>query len=96
MAGLTRKCPICGARIKGIVADWVLQDWQAGDHQVCTIGTGHNARSDIALAVRWQINSNLAAYTLDYDAELNLGWYGTAWIQCPQARKEISSITFPI
>lgn len=95
MAGVARICPICGERIKGIVTDWTLKDWRAGSHQVCTIGTAHNARADIVHAVRWQIESNLAAYTLDYDAELNLGWYGTAWIQCPQARETVTEITFP-
>jgi hypothetical protein len=95
MAGVTRICPLCGQRIKNIVTDWTLKDYRSSEHQVCTIGTAHNARSDISRAVRWQIASNLAAYTLDYDAKLNLGWYGTAWIQCPQAREQVGEITFP-
>jgi hypothetical protein len=95
MSGLTRICPICGERITGITTDWVLKDWKANEHQVCTIGTAHNARSGIAKAARWQIASNLAAYTLDYDVRLNLGWYGTAWIQCPQKREKVTAITFP-
>jgi hypothetical protein len=96
MAGLTRICPICGERLKGIVTDWVLKDWKTeNDHQVCTIGTAWNASDSIRQAAQFQIASNLAAYTLDYDIELNLGWYGTAWIQCPQARETVTGVTFP-
>ena len=93
--GMVRKCPICGCRLEGIKTDWILKDYRIGDHQVATIGTAHNARADIQQAAQFQIASNLAAYDLDYDAELNLGFQGTAWVQCPMAREEITRITFP-
>jgi len=93
--GLVRICPLCGEHLEGIKTDWVLVERTINRHQVCTIGTSWNASPQIERAVDSQIASNLAAYKLDYDAELNLGWYGTAWVQCPDVRNEITEVTFP-
>lgn len=95
MAGMTRKCPGCGAKLKGIKTDWVLSDRKIAGHAVATIGTTHNARDDIRQAAEFQMAANLAAYELDFDFELNLGFRGTAWVQCPEKRESVTFVCFP-
>ena len=89
---MTRRCPWCDAKLEGIKTDWVLSDREINGHQVATIGTTHNAKDDICAAAEFQIAANLAAYDLDWDFELNLGFQGTAWVQCPEARDQIGPI----
>lgn len=93
--GMIRRCPVCNARLEGIKTDWVLMERQIERHAVLTIGTSWNAPMDIVSAIEHQMAANLAAYNLDYDVELNLGFRGTAWIQCPEKRDEINVIAIP-
>ena len=96
MPGITRRCPICHQRITEIETDWILQERTLNGHRVATIGTTHNAPAHLQAAAQAQIGANLAAYSLDdHDAILNLGFLGTAWIQCPQKRDHITTICFP-
>jgi len=87
--GMTRKCPQCGAVLAGLSTDWVLTETTIAGHRVCTIGS-QNAPAAAAA----QMAANLAAYTLDYDVRLNLGFRGTAWVQCPTVR-EVTDICSP-
>ena len=92
MPGITRICPICKARLTDIHPGYVLREWTINNHRVATIGSAANAAAEITHTVEHQIASNLAAYDLDYDAELNLGFMGTAWVQCPQKRETVTPI----
>jgi len=91
----TRICPICEERIQIHRTEWTLRTYNDNGHSIATIGSAENAPGNIAGAVQFQIASNLAAYDLDFDAEFNLGFRGTAWVQCPRARAEITDVTFP-
>ena len=93
--GMTRRCPKCGTRLTGIKTDWHLIEVTINGHQVATIGSSWNAADDIRSAVEFQMATNLAAYRLDYDAELNLGFRGTAWVQCPEAREAVTDVCVP-
>lgn len=92
---MKRKCPICQQLLHFESPDWTLQDQATNDHRVATVGTSNNAPANIASTVESQIASNLAAYDLDCDEELNLGFMGTAWIQCPEKRENITGICVP-
>jgi len=87
-----RKCPICGQRLNIQRTEWTLHTHQDSGHSIATIGSADNAPAHLQSAVRFQIASNLAAYELAYDARLNLGFRGTAWVQCPQARGHITEV----
>ncbi len=91
MRGMKRFCPGCGVKVEGIKTDWSLKDFRQAGHRVATIGTAWTASEQIADAVTFQIAASLAAYDLDYDHELNLGFLGTAWLRCPESR-EIGTI----
>ena len=93
--GMTRRCPKCGARLTEIKTDWCLKEMAINGHRIATIGTPWTAAEDIAAAVEFQIAASLAAYRLDYDAELNLGFRGTAWVQCPEAREAVTDVCVP-
>lgn len=92
---IKRRCPGCDELLEGIETDWTLSDKRIGSHQVATIGTAYNAREDLVHAVKFQIAANLAVYELDYDFELNLGFLGTAWVQCPKIRNEVNFVCLP-
>ena len=93
MPGMTRRCPICGAKLTSIETDWTLREHTTDDgHEVATIGTAENAREDLKSAAKFQIAANLAAYDLDFDAQISLGSLGTIWIQCPQKREKVGPI----
>ena len=79
-------CPVCGQKVRRERTDWSLYEYRSGDHVVATIGTASNAPASIAGAVESQIDANMAAYKIDCDAEINLGFRGRAFIRCPQAR----------
>ena len=89
----TRICPICHKKIEIKRTDWTLHTYRDNGHAIATIGSAWNAPADIGSAARAQIASNLAAYDLDYDAELNLGIRGTAWVQCPEKREVVTDVT---
>ena len=94
--GTTQRCPVCGCRLTGIVTDWHLKEKTIGGHRVATIGTSWNAAESLAASVEFQIASNLAAYDLDYDAEISLGFRGRAWVQCPKVRQSgVSDVCIP-
>ena len=89
----TRICPICTQKLDIHRTNWTLATYRDNGHSIATIGSAASAPEHLQATVRFQIASNLAAYDLDYDAELNLGFRGTAWLQCPKARDEITTIT---
>lgn len=94
-AEVKRKCPGCGTTLGGITTDWCLAEKTINGHQVATIGTARGAPEHLRSTVRFQIASNRAAYELDYDFKLNLGFRGTAWVQCPSQREKITRVCFP-
>ena len=88
-------CPICKAELIIYTPDWTLSDQTVNGHQEATICTAENASLDIRDAARLQIASNVAAYDLNYDTELDLVGNGRAWIQCPTKRETITEVCFP-
>lgn len=88
---MERRCPICSMLLQIPKTDWVLIEVRSRGHEIACIGTAWNAAAGIEQAVQAQIAANLAAYKIDADAEINLGFRGTAWIRCPQ-RREIGGI----
>lgn len=89
---MIRKCPICHTRLVIPKSDYVLKETTVSGHPLAIIGTPVNASASMRQAIKFQIAANLAAYTIDDDAELNLGFRGTAWIQCPEKRKTVTYI----
>ena len=88
-------CPICKAELTIHTPEWTLADRSTNGHQVATIGSAEDASPDIRNAAQLQIASNVAAYNLDYDTELDLVGYGRAWIQCPTKREAVTEVCFP-
>jgi hypothetical protein len=82
-----QRCPECYEWLDVPKTDWVLQERTTNQHKVACIGNPEHAPS----AAAFQIHANLAAYHLEYDATINLGFRGTAWVRCPRIR-EIGTI----
>jgi hypothetical protein len=86
LTGMVRYCPVCGEWLEISKTTWSLSEMITNGHKVACI---NNYVVGVAAAhrnaVAQQINANLSAYNLDFDAALNLGVRGTAWVQCPQA-----------
>lgn len=84
---MIRICPICKERLRIPKSDYVLKEVTVAGHPLAIIGTPVNVSASMRRTIQFQIAANLAAYRIDSDAELNLGFRGTAWIQCPEKRK---------
>lgn len=89
---MKRKCPGCGQLLTDLKTDWTLKELKRNEHQIATIGTNHNAPEDLKDTVGFQIASNLAAYQLDYDYQINFGMLGEGFVQCPEVRPKITDI----
>jgi hypothetical protein len=93
---MKRRCPICGKLLNVPKSDWHLKERKIEDHSVAWIGTAENAADHIRSVAKHQIAANLAAYELDYDAEIGMGFLGTAYVQCPEKRKQVGVVCVPI